>query len=83
MPFIFPSFSPTPSFCLYSKRSRCIEVLQEIKKTVESADFLQKKNLNQTKTVLQMKQIYLQFIKLFPQAPASLHIFFSADIWIE
>lgn len=71
-------------FCLYSKHSRCIEVLQEIKKTVESAAFVATEEKSQSdKNSLQMKQIYLQLIKLFPQAPASLHIFFSADIWIE
>lgn len=51
-------------------------------KTVESAAFVQieKKNFNQTEAVLQMKLICLQFMKRLVQAPAPLHIFFSADI---
>lgn len=49
---------------------------------MESAAFVQieKKNFNQTEAVLQMKLICLQFMKRLVRAPASLHIFFSADV---
>lgn len=41
------------------------------------------KNLIQAEAILQMKLICLQFMKRLVPAPASLHIYFSADICVE
>lgn len=86
VPFISPPLFPTPSFLsVFEAQQMHRSSRKDIKRMVESAAFVatQKKNLNQTEAVLQMKLVCLQFIKLFLQAPRFLHIFFPADICIE